>query len=189
MFEYYKGKIILKSEKIQCSSLKKFVEKLKAEKALAVAQYVFLVADRSDDNPIKNLKLSERLVEAEAVSKVFSVCDTQITSQLEILCEKYSLEMSDKLQNDIDVYDKKMFEYIDLLQTTTPIITKTEAEKSENVYFTSNMKIIADILNSTMDTMVDKSSIVGMKKGGKFIQSLRGGLSPNSRGKTTQMTD
>lgn len=159
----------------------------------ALALYVFLCADRTDNNPIKNYASSEIPVQASnIVFKTSSVEDSKHSALAEDISKAirgYKRVFSNKLQTDIDLYDEKLYQFMDLLGETTPQIVKNEHDVSGTVKFTTNVDIITGILEEIIKIILNKAAIVGMQNGGKFIPSLRGGLSPNSKGKLTKIKD
>ena len=103
--------------------------------------------------------------------------------------KEYKASCTNKIQKELDLYDTKIFQFISLLEDpkNTPTILRNEHDISGKISYSTNIDILTTILDNVVKIIVDKATVVGMKKGGKFLKSLRGGLSPNTKGKTTQI--
>lgn len=195
MFKGYKEKLVLDEDKIEVPSLKKLVGKLKKDEALQLCLFLFLVYDRSDENPMKDLSESERRKDAgstifgdEEVNliEIFPGNDTLIRTSIE---EYVAIGKNDKMQKELDLYDKKIYQFIAQLEDpkNAPKIVRNEHDLSGKVSFTTNIDILTQILDDVIKIIYDKATVLGMKKSGKFLKGLRGGLSPNMKGKTKQI--
>ena len=194
MFYLYKEQLTLDENKIEVPSLKTLIGKLSKKDGLNLALYIFLIHDRSEDNPIKDMSESERLQEAGDLVYNDSniIIDTvypKHSKDIQTAIRDYTRIMTDKMQKELDLYDIKIYQFIDLLEDpdNAPQINKNEHELSGAISYSTNMDILTSILDNVIDIIVDKATVLGMKKSGKFLKSLRGGLSPNTKGKTLQI--
>jgi hypothetical protein len=107
-----------------------------------------------------------------------------------VTCIEDYKESVDKVQRDVDLYDKKIFQFIDLLTDVKnkPTIKKNVHDKKGTVSYSSNLSIISNVLESVLKIIYDKAQVVNVQKGGKFVKSLRGTLSPLNKGKINTST-
>ena len=91
-------------------------------------------------------------------------------------------ESVNDLQKDIDIYDKKIYQFITLLENTKPEIVRNTHETRESVSFSTNIDIINLVLDNSINIILDKADLVLLQQTGKFQGSLRGKLSPNAKG-------
>lgn len=191
MLHLYKEKIAInKNDLPNAPSIKKIIDTFTEEDALQVIMYIYLLYNRSDENPIKEFPISERSRRARKLA----FGDATITIQVlfpksEKLIGKaikeYEKETIDKIQKDIDLYDKKMYQFISMLNENEPTILKNVHEHSAKTIFTTNIDIITTILDNSINIILDKAALTLLKKTGKFSNDLRGKLSPNVKGKLT----
>lgn len=191
MLQLYKGKIIIDRENLpKSSAINEIVNTLKAADATKILIYIYLMYDRSDENPIREFPSSERNKRAKLIA--FKSTNQSITTLypndiklIKKAIRQYQNETVDKLQRDIDLYDKKMYQFIDLLNNNEPEIIKNVHDISERVTFSTNIDIITTILDNSINIILDKAALTLMKKTGKFVSELRGSLSPLIKGKLT----
>ncbi len=189
MLHLYKGKITINKEDLpESEAIRTIVDKFKVDDALKVLMFIYLVFNRSDENPIREFPISERSRRAKQIAFKDS------TTNLETLFPKhkkligrsikeYESMMVDKIQRDIDLYDKKMYQFITLLKENEPEIKKNVHDLSGRVTYSTNLDIITTILDNSINIILDKAALTLMKKTGKFSNDLRGGLSPHVKGK------
>jgi hypothetical protein len=178
MFELYKNKIKLIDKEVpeELSRLKGKVSRYES-----VVLFIFLMYDRSDENPIKDLRKSSRLKMATKIA--FNTDDiSTIFSRKEIdeilsAAKEYKENSTDMIQRDIDLYDKKIYEFIDLLNQMQPSIIKNTHEITGRVTFSTNIDIIMSILDNSVNIIIDKIALSGMKRTGKYTNELRRKLS------------
>ena len=190
MFQLYKEAIKLDEKEIKTPAIKELIKELGDKKALPIILFIFLVSDRSDDNPIKDFPEVERILEAKEIAFGDDQLDLRKEYPKEIkminnAIKQYKNEKIDKIQKDIDLYDKKMYQFITLLDDVgnEPEIVRNIHDISGRITFSTNIDIINTILDNAIHIILDKASLVSMKKTGRFTGSLRGGLSPNTTGK------
>ena len=179
-FDLYKEKIRLKKDEIDVPEILDLIEDLDDDEALKVVLYIFLAYDRSDENPLRDLPLEERLREAKEITKID--LNTYDSSKLNLAIHKFKGK-AHKMQHDIDAYDNKLFEFIDLLNDTEPEIIKNVHEVSGKISFSTNIDIITTALENSLNIIMDKMVLTDMKRSGKFVQQLRGRLSPQKQKK------
>ena len=192
MFKLYKEKITLDKEHENFPSVKEVDNAFYEDEALAIILFIYLITDRSDDNPIKDFPEEERVLEALEVA--FGDSDLSLEERyaddmdlIERTIAQYKKDNVDKIQKDIDLYDKKMYQFIDLLRhkDNKPKVIKNTHEITDKVSFSTNIEILTTILDNSINIILDKALLVNMKKSGKFNGNLRGKLSPNTRSKLT----
>jgi len=187
MFILYKEKLKLADDAAVPPSLTKLMKDDKAN-ALKWALYVFLRADRTGDNPIKDIPEPRN----PKMAKTLAFGDKNLFKKEHLeLAEKavteYKKDHYDETQADIDLYDKKMVEFMQLLEETKPVIVRNVHDTTGKVSFTTNVDIITSILDNVIKIIIDKATMVGLQKSGNSIVHLRGGLSPNNKGKLLKM--
>jgi hypothetical protein len=162
--------------------LLKFLRKVPKKDKIKWAVYVYLMADRTDENPVKDLPAADR---AALAAKAAFKTDAAIAKNLNngsvhkdaLSCiQDYRSELTDKVQADIDVYDNKITQFIKLLKDTKPQIIKNEHEQTGKTSYTTNIDIINTVLENVIKIIIDKATIASAKKTGKFVESLRGAL-------------
>ncbi len=189
MLQLYKESIILDKSKIpNTPAIQELLEKFSEKNALNIIKYIFLTYDRSDENPLKDFPESERATRARHI--VFGnaniILKKKFPKDVKLINEaikEYEKETIDKIQKDIDLYDKKMYQFIALLNSSTPEIIKNIHSLSGRVTFSTNIDILTTILDNSINIILDKAALTLMKKTGKFSNELRGSLSPNTKGK------
>ena len=175
MFDLYNGKVRLLKSEIDVPEIKELIEGIPTEDAVAVVLFIFLMYDRTNDNPLYNLPNEERRPEAVRASGIdFTKYDDILLSKA---CNAYSKKHHDDIQEDIDVYDHKLFQFIEMLNELDPEIIKNTHELSGRVSFSTNVDIITTVLDNSLNIIVDKSVLTDMKESGKYNQKLRGTLS------------
>jgi hypothetical protein len=188
MLHLYKNKIAINHDEIpDLLSVKKLLTTLKEEDATKVLMYMYLLINRSDENPIREFPIGERTRRAkliafgETTETIMSLYPdhTKLISQM---FKEYEVLVVDKIQKNIDLYDKKMYQFIQLLSDNEPEIIKNTHEISDRVTFSTNIDIITAVLENSVDIILDKAALILMKKTGKFSNDLRGCLSPNIKG-------
>lgn len=149
--------------------------------------YVLLSCDLSADNPILEIPYSRRDEEARLIS--FGKFDFNIEKEFGPEWEQlalegkrvYKLEYVTDEQKDISAYDKKLDQFLEMLETTHPTI-----ERNENSYgaisYSTNIDIINGVLRDIVSLIQAKASLISMMVQGTIPKHLRGGLSPLSRG-------
>lgn len=192
MLHLYRGKIVVNKNDLPDSpAIRKIVDTFKAVDALKVLMYMYLMYNRSDENPIKEFPVSERNRRAKELAfkdttvtvKTLFPKDIKLVTQA---FKEYEKLVVDKIQRDIDLYDKKMYQFITLLSENKPEIIKNTHDISGKVTFSTNIDIITTVLDNSINIILDKAALTLMKKSGKFSNELRGMLSPNVRGKLTK---
>ncbi len=186
MFQLYKGKIALDKKHENFPSVKKIDDLFHDEDALSIILFIYLTIDRSDDNPIKDFPEEERIEEAQEIA--FGDRGTSIEEKysddmglIQEVINRYKKDNIDKIQRDIDLYDKKMYQFIKLMDDNKPKVIKNTHDITEKVSFSTNIGILTTILDNSINIILDKALLVNMKKSGKFNGNLRGRLSPNTR--------
>lgn len=189
MLQLYKSRIIVDKNQLEkFPTIMKIVKDFKAEEANKIVMYIYLMYDRSDENPLKDFPSDERQIRAkkiafksdEPLDKLF---DDKTLKLIIKGAKEYEKETVDSIQKDIDLYDKKMYEFIKLLNENEPQILKNINTMTGKVTFSTNMDIITTVLDNAINIILDKAALTHMKKTGKYSSELRGGLSPNSKGK------
>lgn len=189
MLKLYKEKITIDEDKIsKFIYIKKIIKDISQEKASKLITYIFLVYDRGDENPIRDFTLKERIPLAKKLS--FGKSNTVIKNEypdnvklIEKAIKEYEGKTIDKIQKDVDLYDKKMHQFIVLLTENEPEIIKNTHDLNGRVTFSTNIDIINTVLDNSINIILDKAALVMMQKTGKFSNELRGSLSPNIKGK------
>jgi hypothetical protein len=179
MFDLYKEDIRLKRENVDVPEVSDLIESLSDDKALAITLYIFLMHDRTEENPLRDLPEKERSAEALTISKVdLNEYDDNAVSKA---VSGYIKAKHNPIQKDIDVYSKKLYEFIDLLEETTPEIIKNIHDITGKVSYTTNVDIITTTLDNALSIIVEKSVLQEMKKTGKYDQRLRHTLSNKNK--------
>jgi len=182
-FDLYNGEIRLLKKNIKIQEILDLIKKLSDKDARATVLYIFLLYDRSNDNPLKNLPEKERRLEAKEISGIdFDKVDSELLAKA---IKAYKKENIDDLQKELDLYDKKLFEFIELLEDedSTPQIIKNEHESTGKISFSTNIDIITNALENALTIIVDKAVLADMKSTGKYNQRLRGTLSKSKQKK------
>ncbi len=187
MFTLYKEKIKIAKNAYIPPSLLKLKKLVDEETYMQWAMYIFLNADRTDDNPIKDIPKPQVASMAARLAFDNNLPKANIELAVEAIKE-YKEHFFDKTQADIDLYDNKMVEFMTLLKNTTPKIVKNVHEQTGKVSYTTNIDIITAILDNVIKIIIDKATMVGLQKSGNSVVMLRGGISPNSKGKLTKIT-
>ena len=183
MFILYKEKIKYDKKAWIPPSLKEIIDKENESTGVKWGLYVFLTADRTGDNPIKDIPETKREALAKKIAFEDGIGSDRYSELATKAIKEYKDHYFDKTQADIDLYDKKMIEFMDLLRRTKPKIVKNINAKTENISFTTNINIITTVLENIIKIIIDKAVMVGLQSTGNSTTSLRGGLSPNSKGK------
>ncbi len=189
MLHLYKNRIVVDKDRLPDSdAIRKIVNTFKADDAVSILMYIYLMYDRSDENPIREFPDLERNRRAKKLA--FKNTDKSIAelfpddkSLIKIAIKEYEDLTIDKIQKDIDLYDKKMYQFITLLNDNEPEIIKNTHDITERVTFSTNIDIITTILDNSINIILDKAALTMMKQTGKFSSALRGSLSPNTKGK------
>jgi len=183
MFELYNGKIRLVEDNISYPIFKEWMSKLSAEKARKRVLFVFLYASRSNDNPIKDYE--EKARRAEALRLVYGSKPPAEEEMKELIyaAKQYYRDEHDKLQKEIDLYDKKIFQFIELLDKTEPEIVRNEHEITGKVTFATNIDIINGVLENSLSVILDKASLQSLQKSGHYNKDLRPSLDNKKRDK------
>jgi hypothetical protein len=182
-FDLYKDKIRLKEDLIEVQEIKDMIKDLTEDQALKVTLYLFLTTDRTEENPLSDLPEGEKKLEASKVvfdsdAPDLSFVDDEVYT---IAKNAYDDWRHDTFQKDVDVYNKKLFQFIDMLEDTTPEIIKNVHEITGKVSFSTNIDIITTILNNTLNIIIDKGILLDMKKSGDYNKGLRGTLSKRKK--------
>ena len=189
MLQLYKNKIILDKEKIpEIESIHEIVDTFKEDDAIQVLMYIYLVYNRTDENPLKDFPSKERLKRAKEIAfgDIKNSIETLFPTKIKLIgqaCKDYVLTTVDELQHNIDLNDNKMFEFIDLLSNpdNTPKIIRNEHEISGRVTFSTNIDIITSVLDNSIEIILEKAALTNLKHTGKFSHELRGGLSKKKK--------
>lgn len=190
MLHLYKNKITIDKDNLPKSpAIRQIVDDFKKTDATNLLMFIYLVYNRGEDNPLREFEFLERIRRAKKLS--FGDHEISIENKfpdnvnlIGTAIREYVKEKVDKVQKEIDLYDKKMYEFIALLKKTKPKIVKNTHTISEKVTFSTNIDILTSILDNSINIILDKALLVTMKKTGKFSNELRGGLSPHEQGKT-----
>lgn len=191
MLRLYKDKIQIDKENLpKIESIKTLIDEIGEADATKVLIYVYLMHNRSDENPLKDFSSHERSHRAKMIafgasSPISERFDAEQLKLITKVIKDYEESFVDKIQRDIDLYDKKMYEFIKLLDDNKPQIVKNIHETSFRVSFSTNIDILTTILDNSIDIILDKAALTHLKKTGKWSSELRGGLSPNTKGKLT----
>jgi len=191
MLHLYKGKVAINKEELpNIQEIDKIISTFKAEDSLKVLTYMYLLLNRTDENPIKEFAIPERtrLAKKIAFGNTTDSVATMYPNDTKLIAQafkEYEKLVVDKIQRDIDLYDKKMYQFIQLLEDNEPEIIKNTHEISGRVTFSTNIDIITSILDNSINIILDKAVLTVMKQTGKFSNELRGNLSPNVKGKLT----
>ena len=181
MFDLYNGEIRLLRDEIKVPEILEYIKDMDDDDARPLVLYIFLRYDRTKDNPLYNLPASERDIEAVYASKIdLSKYDSKDMATLGYAYQKAN---KDDIQEDIDVYDQKLFQFIDMLEELEPQIIKNTHELSGRVSFSTNVDIITTVLDNSLNIIVDKAVLTDMKESGKYNQKLRGTLSRKTQKK------
>lgn len=183
MLQLYKNKIIIDKEKLpDLESVKQIVDTFKEEDSLKVLMYMYLVYNRSDENPIKEFPMIERIRWAKdiAFKNTKDTLESLFPKEIKLInkaFKEYESLFLDDLQRQIDLSDKKMYEFIKLLDDNKPVIVRNEHEISGRVTFSTNIDIVTSILDNSIEIILEKAALISLKQTGKFSHALRGGLS------------
>jgi len=173
MFELYKGKIRLVDSKIP--------EQLRDLRSMKrgddIIKYIWLSNNRTNDNPLKDLDEAYRSKEAEKIAFgenfKWNIYSDEDIAKIKKSAMKYLKAQSTGLQKEIDLYDKKIYQFIDLLRSTEPEIIKNIHEITGKVSFTTNIDIINSVLENVIDIVSNKLKLKEMKKTGRYTSTLR----------------
>ena len=121
MLQLYKNKIILdKTNLPELDSVKEMIDVLKDD-AVKPILYMYLMYNRSEENPLKEFNMSNRNSKAKMIA--FGDDNAEIaklypdSSKLILKAFKdYEELFVDDLQKQIDLSDTKMYEFMDLLE-------------------------------------------------------------------------
>jgi hypothetical protein len=165
MFQLYKEKIILDKNAIDVEEILILVDLLendkKKEDALKLVLFIFLSIDRSDENPIKDLTIADRAREARLLAFGNSTFDIKkkykkYYADIERAMLAYKKAKVDAVQKDIDLYNKKMEQFIKLLDDNEPEIVRNTHELSGRVTFSTNIDIINTVLENSINIILMK---------------------------------
>ena len=188
MFQLYKEKIVLLEDDEGISAMQGILAKYKKDDAVKLCLFIFLTVDTGDLNPIKDFPEFKRADIARKIvfgSSTFDIGKTYAGSN-KLVAEAiiaYKKIKYNKIQQDINLYDKKIYQFIALLKENKPEILKNEHEVSGRISFSTNIDIISTVLDNSINIILDKAALVMLQKTGKFSSELRGKLSPNTKGK------
>lgn len=170
---------------LQREPLKKLLSKnsIIGTKALI---YIFLFKDESPDNPLRDLRYSNRRV--EALYRAFGNRNYSFRKELgdewaKLIAEAEASYVPSDEEKDIYTYNKKIDELEKLLNDTVPKITRNQNINTDVVSFTTNIVILNKILKDIINIIQAKASLVAMYTRGTVPKHLRGGLSPLSKQK------
>jgi len=184
MFELYKESVLPINAEIP-EELRPLLKYKSGENLLL---YAYLLVSRSKDNPIKDLRESERKTMAFSIAfknaKSFNDLYTEKEkSEINKVIKEYKRSQSTGIQRDLDLYDKKIYQFIDLLNSMEPEIIKNEHEISGRITFSTNIDIINLVLENSIEIILDKLALQELKTTGKTTDRLRGSLSNKNRNK------
>lgn len=194
-FDLYKGKIRLLRKNIEIDEINDLIKNLSDDEALAIVLYITLMYGRTDDNPLKDLPEKERVPEAKLAafgSSDFDIYSVYDDAAVSLAIAGFRAANKDPLQHDIDVYDKKLFEFIEMLEDseTDPVIVKNIHEVTGKVSFSTNIDIITTLLENSLNVITDKLILISMQQSGKYGHRLRGKLSKKKQAKLlNKLTD
>lgn len=181
-FDLYKGEIRLLRKNIYVDEVNDLIKSLSDKDALAIVLYITLMYNRTNDNPLKDLPEKERVLEAKLAA--FGTSDFNISSvyddtAVSLAIAGYKAANKDPLQHDIDVYDRKLFEFVEMLEDseTEPVIIKNVHESTGKISFSTNIDIITTLLENSLNVITDKLILISMQQSGKYGHRLRGKLS------------
>jgi hypothetical protein len=189
MFQLYKGKIVIDNDKLpDIQSIKTLIKEVGDAEAIKLLLFMYLLYNREDTNPLKDFSIKERKLKAKSIAfgNTTDTIETLYPKHTDLIkkaFKDYEKLVIDKIQADIDLYDKKMYQFIELLDKNEPEIIRNIHEISGRVTFSTNIDIITSILDNSIDIILDKAALVMMQQTGKFSNELRGRLSPNVKGK------
>jgi len=193
MIQLYKEKITIDKSDIKEEAILTLIDLIPNKDATSLITFIYLTENRTDDNPLKDLQTDERQRLAKKcafgkdtynISKKFSKYKKEIADAvLEYRENQYNGTKAGNLQKDIDLYNKKMYQFMKLLKDTEPEIIKNTHEISGRVTFSTNIDILSVILDNIINIIMDKNTLVSMQKTGKFNGSLRGSLSNKKKTK------
>lgn len=178
--------------KVDKNSLKEkiFKDILKKDEEIGnqILIYVFLTSDLSASNPILEIPYSHMDEEARLIAfgdRKFDI-EKEFGSKWAQLAQEavfvYKKEYVSDVQKDIRAYDRKLDQFREMLIKTHPTI-----EKNTNSYgavsYATNIEIINSVLKDIVSLIQSKASLISMMVQGTIPKHLRGGLSPNTRGK------
>lgn len=190
MFKLYKEKLMLDIENIELKTLLKIVE-MDVDKgkptALKALLYIFFVSDLSDDNPLRDIAYYEK--REESLFRAFGDRNYDIQKELgkkwfDAIYKgiaEYQKEKVPDSHRDIYTYDKKMDQMRQMLEDMEPEIKKGEADNG-TISYNHNLKIMTKTLDGIIKLIQTKMAVVSMYVEGKIPRSLRGGLSPLTKG-------
>ncbi len=146
--------------------------------------FVFLLCDISTDNPLKDVNVNKREVEAKYRAyrdkeKEFSMKDRDLLEPAIKVYVELNMTAEERL---LEAFDKKAIQLSKTLETTLPE-TVTNLDNGV-VSFVSNSKIITDALSKLSKIRTNREKIVAAIKKKAISQKIRGGLklSPLVRG-------
>jgi len=188
MFELYRNDIRLVE-----SNVPYYLSDMKIKDKKSALLFIFLMYDRSDSNPVRDLRDDERL---NLVKKIVfkekdmnSIFSENELAELKRCAKLYKDNETSKIQKEIDLYDKKIYQFISLLNSMKPEIVRNEHEITGKVTFSTNIDIITSVLDNSINIIIDKLALSAMKKSGKYHENLRGSLSRKNRNKLLTIKD
>lgn len=153
-------------------------------KANSMLHFVFLMADITEDNPLRDAPPEKR--EEEAKFRAFKRKDKKFSDkELELLSaaiDKYAYLNTSPDERMLQVFDEKIKEITDLLENTKPETIKNV--ENGVVTFASNSKIITDGLSKISKIRKTRAQILSSIKNEAVSQKIRGqlALSPLVKG-------
>ena len=169
---------------------KEFVDIWKSDKtktknkANSMLYFVFLLADITEENPLKDVPANK--LEEEAKFRAFRKRDKNFTTKEEELLSaaisKYSYLNMTPEERMLYTLDKKIVQIVDMLDSSKPE-TVTNVENGV-VSFVSNSKMITDALSRVSKVRKVREKILSSIKNEAVSQKVRGqlSLSPLVRG-------
>ena len=185
-FELYKGKIVLDTKKAAdiMDTFSSWITSLSEKESRSRILFVCLYASRSKDNPLRDLPERERYT--TAITLAFGTKSSpseEVRQDIQAAALRYYAETTDKLQKEIDLYDKKIYQFIELLDSTKPEISRNTHEMTDKISFTTNIDIINHVLENSLSILTDKAALLSLRNSGKYDRDLRPSLPFNKRSK------
>jgi hypothetical protein len=153
-------------------------------KANNMLYFVFLMADITEDNQLRDISPSKRAEEAKF--HAFKKRDKEFTDKeyqlLSAAIQKYTYLNTTPEERMLKLFDKKIKELIEVLESTRPETVTNE--ENGVVSFVSNSKIITDSMTKIARVRKDREKILSVIKKEAVSQKIRGqlALSPHVRG-------
>jgi hypothetical protein len=188
----YKSSTIVDPDSLKYKEFKDLYKEDK-EKGGKCLLFVFLLCDLSEDNPIRDIKYTERPSEARLLAfgnKSFDILKEYgdrlyALTQKAITCYKSNIVKDE--EKDIETYNNKMDQFGEMLDSTDPEIIENVSELGLYSY-TTNIDIINSVLKDIVTIINNKSQMISMMVKGTVPKTLRGGLSPLAKGKIDTVT-